>query len=207
MPGGRVQPVILVKPIDLQKQNTLSDVKNAQLEEARRRSIASQHAMREEQERVDAEQRLHAVRMKDEEKLRVAHETKLAEGSAPTDMKSQQDADEELKRWQLTGLAAETQTQDNKGHGRIIGAIDALRGDKISTTTDTADVLLTPAPVPKSDTVILDPVGDKMQTQLESELIVLSDYHVPVLDNSVNTDAELTAIRDRINHILNSDLA
>lgn len=187
MPGGRVQPVVFVKHANPQK---LDSAKNTQLEDARRKSIVAQQAMRDEQERVSAEQQLSAKSKMDEEKLRVAHEAKLAEGSAPTDMKSQQDADEELKRWQLAGLAVETRSLDNKGHGKIIGAIDALRGDKMPTTTDTVSV--SPAHAPKPDAAISDLTASKMQ---------------PALDNSINSDAELAAIRDRINRILNSDLA
>ena len=139
MPGGRVQPVILVKRVDLQKQKLLDDTKRVQLEEARQRTITAQQVMREEQDRVAAE-----LHMKNDKTLRAAHESKLAESSGSSDMKSQQDADEELKRWQLAGLVVEKQRK-----------VDAAA-----------------AP----------------------------------LDDSINSDAELAAIRDRISSILNSDL-
>lgn len=158
MPGGRVQPVILVKPTDAQRQKQLNDARVAEMEAARLRTIAAQQAMREEQERVAADdirrqqlQRQEEARIlaqqlldrqaKDEATLNANMDAKLAEVSAPSDMASQKDADEELKRWQLAGLAAEKA-----------------------------------APIAATDA-------------------------------SVNTDAELTAIRERINSILNSDLS
>jgi hypothetical protein len=152
----------------------LDDARKAQLEEARQRTIAAQQAMHEELERIAADEirrqqlqqqeeaRLMALtseqvarenearilaqqqldrQAKNEATLNANMDAKLAEVSAPSDMASQKDADEELKRWQLAGLAAEKAA-------------------------------------PKC-----------------------------VTDASVNTDAELAAIRERINSILNSDLS
>jgi hypothetical protein len=198
MPGGRVQPVILQKPtITVTHQGTQGKqsaevARLAQLEEMRRRTIIAQQALVQENAQKMEQLRLEQ-KHRDDEILRRQHEKKLNETTGD-ELGRQQEADEELKRWQADGLRREKEAatilrleQASRREQELLAErarVAAIEEEKKSSDDDlvvkTAEATLsTPPTVP----VVTLPEAEKI--------------------TDMSADAELAIIRERINGILN----
>lgn len=189
MPGGRVQPVVLQRAPE-KKHAEASRL--SQLEDMRKRTIAAQQALAASSAQLDNDRRLEQ-KMKDDDVLRRQHEAKLNE-TAGDEPGRQQDADEELKRFQAAGLLAERQR-----HHELEVAAD-LKREQDALVEHARQAALdekTSEPVPVSVPVPI--VADSVPAVVPLPLVV------PDLA-PVNADAELLQIRARISDVLNEDV-